>query len=188
LSTTSERSHGKSIDNRNLASSETFEKSRRTSADNDPIVIIDKPAPISRKTSTESYPMSIDDKHSDYEDDNSERFHLKIDEDIISSLNPLPKSQPSTISKDDHQSSTTSKVDEPYLTSKEFNYTMKIMDEKINALYKLCRYIGEQQEQNMKSLKKLIAFDELSDQFWSVGYLIVDISILILIVIKRFSI
>jgi hypothetical protein len=65
---------------------------------------------------------------------------------------------------------------------------MKIMDEKINALYKLCRYIGEQQEQNTKSLKKLIAFDELSDQFWSVGYLIVDISILILIVIKRFSI
>jgi hypothetical protein len=178
----------------NLASSETFvENTRRISADYDPIVIIDKPAPISRKASAESYPMSIDDKDSDHENNNSERFHLEIDEDIISPLKrPLPKSQPSITSKDDHQSSTTSKVNEPYLnepylTSKEFNYTMKIMDEKINALYKLCRYIGEQQEQTTKSLNKLVASDELSDQFWSVGYLIVGISILILI-IKRFSI
>ena len=30
------------------------------------------------------------------------------------------------------------------LTIKEFNYTMKLMDEKINLIYKLCRYIGDQ--------------------------------------------
>jgi hypothetical protein len=177
MSTTSERFRSKqSIDN-----NQTFENPRRTSADNDSITnMIDKPVPeVTRKMSTESFPMSIDDdKHSDNENnDSSGPFHLVVDESIISSSSkPLQSS-----SKVDDQS---------YLTSKEFNYTMRIMDEKMNALYKLCKYIGEQQEQTTKSLKKLVARDELSDQFWSVGSLIVGISsifILILIIKMIFS-
>ena len=32
----------------------------------------------------------------------------------------------------------------PYLTTKDFNYTMTLLDNKINALYKLCRHIGDE--------------------------------------------
>lgn len=58
-----------------------------------------------------------------------------------------------------------------YLTIKDFNYTMGLMDDKINSLYKLCRFIGDQQEMISKSLKKLVALDELSDNFWNVSYI-----------------
>jgi len=47
-----------------------------------------------------------------------------------------------------------------------------VLDEKINSLYKLCRFIGDQQQNMAKSLQKLVALDELSDQFWNVSYLI----------------
>src|SRR2546421_28957 len=50
-----------------------------------------------------------------------------------------------------------------YITTEEFNYTMGLLDAKINSVYRLCRYISDQQQQNTKSLKKLIAIDELSD-------------------------
>src|SRR5436853_167133 len=36
----------------------------------------------------------------------------------------------------------------PYLTTKDFNYTMTLIDNKINALYKLCRHIGDEQQEN----------------------------------------
>ena len=62
--------------------------------------------------------------------------------------------------------------DETYLMTKDFNYTMTVLDEKINSLYKLCRFIGDQQQNMAKSLQKLVALDELSDQFWNVSYLI----------------
>ena len=57
----------------------------------------------------------------------------------------------------------------PYLTSKNFNYTMNLIDAKINSLYKLCRYLGDQQQNSLKSLQKLVALDELSDDFWNVS-------------------
>jgi hypothetical protein len=57
------------------------------------------------------------------------------------------------------------------LTINEFNYTMKLMDEKINSIYKLCRYIGDQQREMATALKKLVALDELSENFWNVSYL-----------------
>lgn len=61
--------------------------------------------------------------------------------------------------------------EEVHLTNKEFNYTMKLMDEKINSIYKLCRYIGDQQREMATALKKLVALDELSENFWNVSYL-----------------
>ena len=62
--------------------------------------------------------------------------------------------------------------DGTYLMTKDFNYAMTVLDDKINSLYKLCRYIGDQQQNMSNSLQKLVALDELSEQFWNVSYLI----------------
>ena len=61
--------------------------------------------------------------------------------------------------------------DETYLTKKDFNYTMELVNEKINAMYKLCKFIADTQQDGKKSLQKLVAIDELSDGFWGVSYL-----------------
>ena len=58
---------------------------------------------------------------------------------------------------------------ERYLTVEEFNYTMSLMDSKINALYKLCRYISDSQQESSRTLKKLAVEDELSANFWNVS-------------------
>ena len=58
-----------------------------------------------------------------------------------------------------------------YITAKEFEYTMKLFDEKLNSLYKLCRFISDTQQENKKSLKKLVALDELFGTFWNVSCL-----------------
>jgi hypothetical protein len=58
----------------------------------------------------------------------------------------------------------------PYLTTKDFNYTMSLLDNKINVLYKLCRSIGDKQHENSATLRKLVAVDELSDNFWNVSF------------------
>ena len=52
---------------------------------------------------------------------------------------------------------------ETYLMTKDFNYAMTVLDDKINSLYKLCRYIGDQQQNMSNSLQKLMALDELSE-------------------------
>ena len=57
-----------------------------------------------------------------------------------------------------------------YLTKREFDYTMNLLDSKIVAIYKLCRFIGDKQKEECKSLKRLVALDELSDNFWNVSY------------------
>ena len=54
---------------------------------------------------------------------------------------------------------------ETYLMTKDFNYAMTVLDDKINSLYRLCRYIGDQQQNMANSLQKLVALDELSEQF-----------------------
>ena len=54
---------------------------------------------------------------------------------------------------------------ETYLMTKDFNYAMTVLDDKINSLYRLCRYIGDQQQNMTNSLQKLVALDELSEQF-----------------------
>src|SRR3990170_4294549 len=57
-----------------------------------------------------------------------------------------------------------------YLTKKDFNYTMGLVNEKINSIYKLCKFIADVQQEEKNSLKKLVAMDELSDNFWGVSY------------------
>src|SRR2546430_450690 len=46
----------------------------------------------------------------------------------------------------DNNNVPTSEIPGIYLKTKDFNYTMQLMDNKINSLYKLCRYISDQQE------------------------------------------
>ena len=70
------------------------------------------------------------------------------------------------------------------LTIKEFNYTMKMMDDKISSIYRLCRYIGDQQREMATALKKLVALDELSENFWNVSYLYTVKSFFIFKIIK----
>jgi hypothetical protein len=62
-------------------------------------------------------------------------------------------------------------VAKAYLTKEEFDYTMKLFDTKISSIYKLCRYIGDKQNENSKDLKRLVALDELSEDFWNVSNL-----------------
>ena len=64
-----------------------------------------------------------------------------------------------------------------FLTKEEFTYVISLLDDKINALYKLCRYISDQQQKNTSSLQKLVVADELSDDFWNVSILIYLISL-----------
>jgi hypothetical protein len=64
----------------------------------------------------------------------------------------------------------TSEISGTFLKTKDFNYTMQLMDDKINSLYKLCRFISDQQEKTANSLKKLVALNELSENFWNVSY------------------
>ena len=64
----------------------------------------------------------------------------------------------------------TSEISGTFLKTKDFNYTIQLMDNKINSLYKLCRFISDQQEKTANSLKKLVALDELSENFWNVSY------------------
>ena len=54
------------------------------------------------------------------------------------------------------------------VTYAEFNYTMNIFNNKMNTVYELCRFIGDQQREQTKNIKKLITVDELSDEFWKV--------------------
>ena len=48
---------------------------------------------------------------------------------------------------------------------------MGLVNEKINSIYKLCKFIADIQQDGKKSLQKLVAIDELSDSFWGVSYL-----------------
>ena len=56
-----------------------------------------------------------------------------------------------------------------YLTTEDFTYSMDLIDRKINSLYKLCRFIGDQQHEDSKLLHKLVVADELSPDFWNVS-------------------
>jgi hypothetical protein len=113
-----------------------------------------------RKKSSES--MIID----DYEPSPDDEFNIRDNDPLPEELALLPKL--TALSDDDR-----------YVTNRDFNYTMHLMDNKINSLYKLCRYISDQQQQSTKSLTKLVALDELSDGFWNVSYLRKSIFILI---------
>ncbi|GBC50631.2 hypothetical protein GLOIN_2v1846469 [Rhizophagus irregularis DAOM 181602=DAOM 197198] len=57
--------------------------------------------------------------------------------------------------------------DECYLMVKEFNYTMNALDGKVNAIYKLCRYIRDQQQKSIQDTQNVAKSDVLSDDFWN---------------------
>ena len=108
-----------------------------------------------RKKSNESFtPMSIKDSTNALLTRKKSTDSMMIDIDVNSSPPPPVDLAP---------------VQE--LTIKEFNYTMKMMDDKISSIYRLCRYIGDQQREMATALKKLVALDELSENFWNVSYL-----------------
>ena len=109
-----------------------------------------------RKKSNESFtPMSIEDSTNALLTRKKSTDSMMIDIDVNSSPPPPPVDL--------------APVQE--LTIKEFNYAMKMMDDKISSIYRLCRYIGDQQREMATALKKLVALDELSENFWNVSYL-----------------
>ena len=54
----------------------------------------------------------------------------------------------------------------PYLTTKDLITQWR----KINALYKLCRHIGDEQQENSRLISRLVAIDKLSDGFGNVSF------------------
>ncbi|CAG8515255.1 12050_t:CDS:2, partial [Racocetra fulgida] len=51
-----------------------------------------------------------------------------------------------------------------FLTVDDFNYSIKMLDKKITSLYQLCHFVATKQKEISKNIKKLIAFEELSDK------------------------
>jgi hypothetical protein len=101
--------------------------------------------------------MQIDlDKEIDYynvdDDDNEEHNDNR---DKSDTREPLPK--PHNVEG------------ERYLTVKEFNYAMNALDGKVNAIYKLCRYIEDQQQKSIQDTQNVAKSDVLSDDFWNVS-------------------
>ena len=100
-----------------------------------------------------------------------------VDADNLDDDNPSPVSKEFSLlcslakSASTSTSSTpTPQTQGPYLTTKDFNYTMMLIDNKINALYKLYRHIGDEQQENLRLISRLVAIDELSDGFWNVSF------------------
>ena len=103
---------------------------------------------------TPPHPMQID----------LECLHDENDDNYFNSFeSSLPKPSDLLVLKETVFSSK-----EP-LTKKEFTYVISLLGDKINTLYKLCRYISDQQQKNTSSLQKLVVTDEFSDDFWNVS-------------------
>ena len=81
--------------------------------------------------------MQLDDKH----DDNNDHYF-----DSLLSLKFLQSNK-------------------EFLLKKEFTYVMSLLDEKISVLYRLCRFISNKQQKNIILIQKLVAIDELYDNF-----------------------
>ena len=119
----------------------------------------------SRRKSVERLtPMDVD-KADEFQDD---EYFREFDDDnrresVLTNVSISPVSRTSMPSKN---------VPEGYLTKDDFNYTMNLFDKKINAIYKLCKYVSERQNENTKALNKLVVLDELSDDFWNVSSVI----------------
>ncbi len=141
-------------------------------------IVVDEHTPPSKQTKGKSdeRPMVVDE---DYEGEGEGEG----EEDLMDTDNYEPQDVLGISGKDDEYMNASiirgSSKQTPYnsgdkartyITTEEFNYTMGLLDAKINSVYRLCRYISDQQQQNTKSLKKLVAIDELSDDFWNVSY------------------
>ena len=46
---------------------------------------------------------------------------------------------------------------------------MNALDGKVNAIYKLCRYIGDQQQKSIQDTQNVAKSDVLNDDFWNVN-------------------
>lgn len=84
--------------------------------------------------------------------------------------NPLPCGKELSPLESLQNPVTTSAPKDSHITVEHFNYTMGLLDQKMNAIYKLCRYIGVKQQEDSNLIKKLISADELSGDFWSVSF------------------
>ncbi|CAG8776968.1 19141_t:CDS:2, partial [Rhizophagus irregularis] len=83
---------------------------------------------------------------------------------------PIRASTPITPMQIDDEYCNIEECDECYLTIEKFNYTMKLLDEKITLIYRLCRRISEQQRLDSQTIQRLVVVDELSDEFWNRAY------------------
>ncbi|CAB4425817.1 unnamed protein product [Rhizophagus irregularis] len=83
---------------------------------------------------------------------------------------PIRASTPITPMQIDDEYCNFEEHDERYLTIEKFNYTMKLLDEKITSIYRLCRRISEQQRLDSQTIQRLVVVDELSDEFWNRAY------------------
>lgn len=108
-----------------------------------------------RRKSTELSPMDVD-KTVDLEDDESFNDDDRR-ESVVTNVLVSSRGQNKNMPK-------------AYLTKEEFDYTMNLFNTKITALYQLVRHVSNQQQEDTKSLKRLVALDELSDDFWTVSY------------------
>jgi hypothetical protein len=106
---------------------------------------------VSREKSVDLTPMDLDKA----DDSHTEKYNRR--ESVVTNVLISSRGQSKNMPK-------------AYLTKEEFDYTMKLIDGKIAALYKLCRFISEQQQDNTKSLKRLVMLDELFEGFWNVSY------------------
>ena len=109
---------------------------------------------IQRRKSSENL-MEIDDDFDSFDNNNQESVATRVNTTSYRPLQPLIKKS----------------VSMTYLTKEDFEYSIKLLDSKINAVYKLCKYLGEKQNENSKALKRLVALDELSEEFWNVSSL-----------------
>jgi hypothetical protein len=108
---------------------------------------------------------------------NLENSPTKPDDDLnrrtstpIRAPTPIRASTPITPMQIDDEYCNFEERDERYLTIEKFNYTMKLLDEKITSIYRLCRRISEQQRLDSQTIQRLVVVDELSDEFWNVSY------------------
>lgn len=115
--------------------------------------------------------------------DPTDEFMLEVDEAIFREATHRDSSDMSFVEQE-----VSSAEEKKYLTATEFNYTMDLFNKKINSLYKLCRTIGEQQQEINRSLTKLVALDELNDEFWNVRLIIILFEFLIFIDIFFYSV
>ena len=128
------------------------------------------PIPARKSSESVKHPMNVEEQAPLAELDRKKSTESMVIDDEIAYSPAADDDHFKLIIPFDDNNVPTSEIPGTYLKTKDFNYTMQLMDDKINSLYKLCRYISDQQEKTATSLKKLVALDELSENFWNVSY------------------
>ena len=128
------------------------------------------PIPARKSSESVKHPMNVEEQAPLAELDHKKSTESMVIDDEIAYSPAADDDHFKLIIPFDNNNVPTSEIPGTYLKTKDFNYTMQLMDDKINSLYKLCRYISDQQEKTATSLKKLVALDELSENFWNVSY------------------